>query len=98
IVLRKMAQAIERHPQAFGRLLCAADFYVGPVKELVVIGDLDQNGTQALIRAAHAKLCPNLTVVHANGNDPHSGIPLLEGRNMQDGKPTAYLCEGYACK
>jgi uncharacterized protein YyaL (SSP411 family) len=27
-----------------------------------------------------------------------SGLPLLEGRGMVNGRPTAYVCENYACK
>ena len=33
----------------------------------------------------------------AKGGDV-TAIPLLEGRGMVDGKPTAYVCENYACQ
>ena len=29
---------------------------------------------------------------------PNDQIPLLRGRPMLDGKPTAYVCENFSCK
>jgi len=39
-------------------------------------------------------------VVGAAAGDAASaaGIPLLEGRGVVDGKPTAYVCRNYACE
>ena len=31
-------------------------------------------------------------------NPPLKDSPLLEQRVMQDGQPTAYVCENYACQ
>ncbi len=98
--LRGMAAALERHPQAFGRLLCAADFYVGPVQELAVIGSMDQLETEALLRTARAKYHPNLVVASSDpsASSEFRDLPLLENRPQLDGQPTAYLCENYACQ
>jgi uncharacterized protein YyaL (SSP411 family) len=99
VVLRKLAQALERHPQAFGRLLCAADFYAGPVQELVVIGNKDQSETQEFLRSSRAKHRPNLILACAEPGDPHAtDLPLLQDRAMIDGKATAYLCENNTCR
>jgi uncharacterized protein YyaL (SSP411 family) len=34
---------------------------------------------------------------NADAAEKH-GLPLLEARGMIDGKPTAYVCQNYACK
>jgi len=98
-VLRQLAEAMARHPQAFGRLLGAADFYVGPVKELAIIGALDQPGTRALLDAARAEYRPNLVIALAEPGDARAAdLPLLADRLPLGGKPTAYVCENYVCR
>jgi uncharacterized protein YyaL (SSP411 family) len=29
---------------------------------------------------------------------PADGVPLLEGKDLVDGKPAVYVCEHFACK
>ncbi|MCC6727785.1 MAG: thioredoxin domain-containing protein [Chthonomonadales bacterium] len=97
--LRRMAAAMERHPAAFGRLLCAADLFVGPVQELAVVGPPEAAGTAALLREARSGYRPNLVVARAAAEPPAEGAPaLLAGRGMVGGVPTAYVCEGYVCR
>jgi uncharacterized protein YyaL (SSP411 family) len=98
-ILRQLNPLIAEHPQAFGRLLANADFYVGPVKELAVIGSIDDPGTRALLFAARRGYQPNLVVAVAHPDDMrHLELPLLADRPMIEGRPTAYLCENYACQ
>ena len=37
-------------------------------------------------------------VVPANGSTESEMIPLIAGRAAIDGKPTAYVCENFACR
>ena len=98
-ILRQMNPLVAEHPSAFGRLLGAVDFYIGPVKELAVVGSMDDSATRALLAAARASYQPNMVVAVANPADTgHIELPLLQDRPMLDGKPTAYLCENYACQ
>ncbi len=98
-VLRSLASAMERHAPAFGRLLSAADLYIGPVKELAIIGPSTEPATSALLKAARSGYYPNmLVVVSVPTASVADGLPILADRPMIDGKPTAYLCEDYACK
>jgi uncharacterized protein YyaL (SSP411 family) len=98
-ILRRANGLMAQHPQAFGRLLSAADFYVGPVKELAIIGALDSPETKALLATARATYQPNMLVVAANPEDMRiPELPLLADRPEHDGHSTAYLCENYACQ
>jgi len=40
----------------------------------------------------------NLTVTGRDPGEVISGVPVLEGRDAVDERPTAYLCHGYECK
>ncbi len=82
------------------RLLSALDAWHRSWDEVAVIGPRGDSRTQALIDGIHAEYRPNKVVVRAEGPgaDFAGRIPLLAGRGMVDGKPTAYVCRNYACE
>jgi hypothetical protein len=45
------------------------------------------------------RFLPNRVVAAAVGGDTaqRAGLPLLEGRDAIDGKPTAFVCRDYTC-
>ena len=99
--LRSLAELMGRAPAGTGRWLAALDFYLSTPKEVAVIGPPDDPATPSLLREVNGRYIANRVVVGASGQDsaaPASGLPLLEGRGMVDGKPTAYVCENYACQ
>jgi hypothetical protein len=92
------ATSINRYPSAFARWLSAADFARGPVKQAAVVGDLDRAETQALITGLRSGYRPNL-IVAASALPLDSNAPaLLADRPLVNGKPAAYICEGFVCK
>ncbi len=98
--LRTLAELMGRAPAGTGRWLAALDFYLSAPKEVAVIGPLDDPATSALLRQVNGRYLPNRVLAGATGADAAnaSALPLLAGRGMVDGKPTAYVCENYACQ
>ena len=98
--LRSLAELMGRAPAGTGRWIAALDFYLSTPKEVAVIGPPDDTATSSLLREVNGRYIANRVVVGASGQDSAaaSGLPLLEGRGMVDGKPTAYVCENYACQ
>ena len=98
--LRSLAELMGRAPAGTGHWLASLDFYLSTPKEVAVIGPLDDPATSALLREVNRRYQPNRVLVAASGEGTaaSSGLPLLEGRGMVDGKPTAYVCENYACQ
>jgi uncharacterized protein YyaL (SSP411 family) len=98
-VLRRLGSVIERHPYGFARVLSALDFYLSAPKEIAIIGSLAQSETKALLRTVYTGYLPNRVVVSSDSPvSVSSAIPLLADRPMREGKPTAYVCENFACK
>ena len=94
-VLRLSASQIRRHPQGFGRALSALEFYLSPTKEIVVVGEKGN----VLERAIAERYLPNAVIVQANdATNDAATVPLLEGREMVGGVPTAYVCENFVCQ
>ncbi len=98
-VLRRLGSTLEKHPYGFARCLSALDFYLSSPKEIALLGPLTDIDTQALLHSVYSHYLPNKIVVQANSpGDASPSIPLLTGRSLRDGKPTAYVCEQFTCK
>jgi uncharacterized protein YyaL (SSP411 family) len=98
--LRSMKPALERYPTGFGYLLEAADFFVGPVREIAVIGARQDSATRELLQTVYHRYLPNRIVAlcEPSSTDGAADIPLLQGKTLIEGKPTAYVCEDYVCR
>ncbi|UCG32238.1 MAG: thioredoxin domain-containing protein [Phycisphaerales bacterium] len=95
-------QAAE-HPLAYERLLCTADFQMSRPKEVAVVGPADAESTREMLRALHERFVPHKVIVLLDpaareGIWLKDHVPLLEGKTMLDGQPTAYVCEDYSCR
>jgi uncharacterized protein YyaL (SSP411 family) len=90
------------HPTFFGQWLVALDLALAAVAEVAVVGSpvdgapLD-DATQALIAAAREGYRPH-QVLAVSAQPEASAVPLLHGRTLLDGRPTAYVCRNFACR
>jgi uncharacterized protein len=89
-VFRLIAPAVPRAPQAFGHALSALDLHFSPPRELAIVGP----ASSEVARAALASFDPGAVVAFG----PADGIPLLEGKDLVDGRPAVYVCENFACQ
>jgi uncharacterized protein YyaL (SSP411 family) len=87
-----------RYPSAFGQWLCAADFALGRVQEVAILGDLADPATQGLLNPLRSGYHPRL-ILAASAYPPLAGSPaLLNDRELLNGKSTAYVCHGFVCQ
>jgi uncharacterized protein YyaL (SSP411 family) len=77
------------HPLAFGHLLRAIDFHLGPVREVALAGD-DVSELAGVVRGS---FLPYVVLAGGAGD-----VPLLEGRVAVDGKAAAYVCQHFTCQ
>jgi uncharacterized protein YyaL (SSP411 family) len=98
--LRALLPLLGRTPSATGHWLGALDFYVSLPKEVVIVGPSGHAETRAMLGTVGGRFLPNRVVVGVADPDapPIDGSPLLEQRGMQDGQPTAYVCQHYVCQ
>ena len=83
----------KQYPTAFANWLCAADLAIGPIQEVVLAGEPSAPFKKLLWGAYRPRL------VFAAVPEPLTASlpPLAVNRPMVDGKPTAYVCEGFVC-
>jgi uncharacterized protein YyaL (SSP411 family) len=91
--LTRLAPLAGRHATSFGFLLGAFERAVTPPVEIALIGH-----DPALRHEVFGRLIPASVAVSAEPGDGADVTPLLADRVLVDGKPTAYVCEGFACR
>jgi uncharacterized protein YyaL (SSP411 family) len=96
-VLRLHGPLAARHPNAFGHLLQAIDFWRAPDREVAIVGSVQEGGGPAgpLACAVRERFRPHEVLA---GGPAGEGVPLLEGRGPVDGRAAAYVCERFACQ
>jgi uncharacterized protein YyaL (SSP411 family) len=91
-VLALLGKPAVEHPDAFAHLLRALDFHLTPSREVALVGG-DLGELAAIVREK-----PRPHLVLAGGPEGSEEPPLLAGRTAVEGRPAAYVCEGFACK
>jgi hypothetical protein len=86
---------LTRMPAAVHHHLCAVAYALAPAREIAVIGDAKDETTRAMLAVAWRRYPAPRAIASASGEI--DGLPLLRGKKSIDGKPTAYVCENYAC-
>jgi uncharacterized protein YyaL (SSP411 family) len=99
--LRLFHDLLANRPFVAGQMLIALDFYLGPVREFVVVGDRDSTETKEVLRAIRSRFLPDRVLAFrpATGADAELEqlIPLLAGKTAA-GAVTTYICENFACQ
>ena len=90
-VFRLARPLLERAPTAVGHLLCALQLHFSPPREVAVVG-----ASEELRRAALEGFQPS--TVFAFASEPTDAVPLLAAKGLVGGRPTAYVCERFACQ
>ncbi|KAA1400289.1 thioredoxin domain-containing protein [Aeromicrobium ginsengisoli] len=80
-------------PRFAGWTLAAAEAVVAGPLEIAVVGP--RKDRTALHRAALRLASPGAVVI---AGDVGLAIPLFEQRDLVDGHPAAYVCEGFVCR
>jgi len=100
--MESFGKTINRSPTAFSQLLIALDFTVGPTQEIVIAGNLLQEGTEKMLQAVRCRFLPRkILILHPQDEDGKAIekiVPFVRSQNEINGKATAYVCESYACK
>ena len=97
-VLRLYYDGMESQPFGLTAMLSALDFYMEGPKEVVFIGDRNDEALQDLLKKFQSHYYPNKTLqVVEPGQSLENLSPLLEGKSQINGKPTVYVCQHSTC-
>lgn len=98
-MLAAYAGAVDQAPWSAERFVAGVDFARRGAVEIAIIGDPAAAETRALLRVAYETYLPNRVLALLDPARPDAALdtPLLSGRGLVDGRPTAYVCRNYAC-
>ena len=87
-------------PSAYSQFLSGTDFFLGPSKEILLIGS-DNKDIRDYLKIIHANFIPNKVILSKNSENSGS-ISHVAGftKSYQalDGETLAYVCENFSCK
>ena len=96
-MLASIQNALLRYPTSFAQWLSAANFAVGPTREVAIIGGPNDSRVQELLRTLWKSYRPR-QVTAISAYPPEPGSPaLLADRPLLNNQPTAYVCQGFVC-
>jgi len=98
--LEQVREVMGRAATALGHALSAVDLYLSPSREIAIAGDPGDERTRALLREVWRRFLPGAVLAAAPPGDGEAekAIPLLQGRELVDGSPAAYVCERFVCR
>ncbi|HYV38660.1 MAG TPA: thioredoxin domain-containing protein, partial [Gemmataceae bacterium] len=95
---------MESSPMAAGQMLTGLDFHLGPVEEIVIVGNPRAAETCEVLKALYGKFRPNhVLATRFVGDQPEwdtsieDKLPLLTDKEAR-GPVTTYICRDYACE
>jgi uncharacterized protein YyaL (SSP411 family) len=94
------SEYLEKAGPSFSAMLQALHFHLSEPREVVLIGREDDPEFQEMRRELRQAFHPNLvSVVLRPGEESvvAEQIPLVHGKQMQNNRPTAYVCRGLVC-
>jgi uncharacterized protein YyaL (SSP411 family) len=95
-----VAPALAQYPTALGTMLNALDFALAEPREVAIIGGLQSEDTQTMLRTLAQQFLPNTVIAAAEPGDAAAAevVPLLQDRPQREGRATAYVCRSFACQ
>lgn len=100
-ISRAFAGTIRQFPSAYTQFLTALEFALGPTFEVVILGDLAAEDTQAMVQALRRHFIPNKTVLlrtEDTAAELAALAPYTAGHQSTDGRATAFVCSQFACQ
>jgi uncharacterized protein len=89
-------------PRACGQLLAALDMALGPMPEIVLLGDATCESMAAAVHALHQRYLPNKVVACRATNQASREAsplaPLFAGKKLEGPEPGVFICERFACR
>ena len=101
-LLRNFSATISGYPMAYTQMLNALDWVVGPSQEIVISGNPEHPVSREMVHLVREAFLPNKILLFKStgpeGEALNRMASFVESMVPVAEKPTAYVCEQYACR
>ena len=94
----QMQGMMAQYPLGFGQWLQALSYTLSKPREIAIVGDADSADTQALLSVVRNGYRPFQVVALGAPEAQPPAVPLLQDRDLVDGRAAAYVCRDFACQ
>jgi uncharacterized protein YyaL (SSP411 family) len=99
--LRTFAGSVKAQPTAFTFFLLGVDFALRPGQEVVIAGDPEKSDARQMLEALNLNYAPHkVALVKSDQNAERLAkfAGFTDGLQLVEGKASAHICKGFACK
>jgi uncharacterized protein len=101
-ILKQVTSLMEQSPTAAGQMLIALDLWLGPMTEVVLLGDKSHPDTQEVLQAIRQRFLPlQVMALRSEAQVPGGSAaldPLFAGKQRLGPEPTLFVCRQFACQ
>lgn len=100
-LFQSFGEMVSKNPSYFSQLLTALDFNIGPTSEIIVAGDLCEEGTRGMLDVIRTRFLPRkVLLLHPpdGGEEIEAIATFVKNQGRVDGETAVYVCENFACK
>lgn len=99
--IEAFAGRIKEYPPVLPQLLVAHDFARQKPRQIIIAGQLTEEGTRRMLGAIRKRFLPGSIVLLADGGEGQEWLsrrlPFLADMKKIDNMPTAYVCQNFSC-
>ncbi len=101
LIIKTFSGRVDQMPNAFTQFLSAFDFALGPISEVIIVGDIDNKDTKEMLGVLRKSFVPNKVVIFRTEGSASAEIekiaPYIKSYQGQGDKATAYVCSNFTC-
>jgi uncharacterized protein YyaL (SSP411 family) len=99
-ILEEFSMNLKKNGASSTQLAVALDYHLSTRQEIVIVGNLKNKDTQAMLRYVNSLFLPRAAIiVRSRGKSKNIDkyVPYIKDYKKVDGKSTAYICSNYVC-
>ncbi len=95
--IRAYGQQISQIPRGFPKGLMVVDWLLNGPIELALVGQTGEERYEQLRVEINQRFIPNRIIAYRNDEATESTHPLLNGKDLVNGKAALYICRNFTC-